>query len=55
LRRTSIGWLGFINQQSLEEIASIAASELNWDETTQKAELERVKEIFQKNHSLVIK
>ena len=54
LRRTSIGWLGFIDEPSLEEIAGIVASELKWDETLKNTEIDRVKEIFKKNHSLVI-
>jgi glycerol-3-phosphate dehydrogenase len=54
LRRTSIGWLGLIDEQSLEEIAGIVASELKWDEALKNSEIDRVKEIFQKNHSLVI-
>jgi len=54
LRRTSIGWLGQVDNDSVGEIADIAGDVLDWDETVKNQEIRRVKDIFKKNHTVVI-
>jgi len=54
LRRTSFGWLGFIDEASLKEIGDLVGKTLGWDNAKTAQEINRVKELFQKNHGVRI-
>lgn len=54
LRRTSFGWLGFIDEASLKEIGNLVGKTLGWDNAKIAQEINRVKELFQKNHGVKI-
>ncbi len=54
LRRTSIGWLGFVNEESLKEIGEIVGDTLSWEKEKTAQEILRVKTLFRKNHGVVI-
>ncbi len=54
LRRTSIGWLGQVDDATLSEIAEITGKEIGWDETKRAEEIQRVRELFKQNHSVEI-
>jgi len=54
LRRSSLGWLGYVSQASLNEICDLVGDELGWDTTRREGEVERVKRLFEKNHGVRI-
>lgn len=54
LRRTSIGWLGLVDDSSLEEICDIIGETLDWSKDKREFEIERVKDLFKKNHGVTI-
>ncbi|HPS42199.1 MAG TPA: glycerol-3-phosphate dehydrogenase/oxidase [Anaerolineaceae bacterium] len=54
LRRTSIGWLGGISLEKIEEIARIVAKSLGWSADQKQNEIEHVKKIFRENHNVII-
>lgn len=54
LRRTSIGWLGQLDDSVLREIADTCGSVLGWGEQKRMDEIRRVKEIFKQNHGVTI-
>lgn len=54
LRRTSIGWLGQVDEDSLNEITGICQKLLGWDDDKKNQEINRTKEIFQRNHNVII-
>jgi glycerol-3-phosphate dehydrogenase len=54
LRRSSIGWLGQVDADSLAEIADVVGEVLGWNKNKREQEIQRVKEIFRKNHTVEI-
>lgn len=54
LRRSSLGWLGYITESSLLEICDLIGEELGWDRDRKVIEVERVKKLFEKNHGVKI-
>ena len=54
LRRTSIGWLGYVDVDSLSEIAEVVGSTLGWGKSKIAFEMGRVKNIFKKTHNVSI-
>ena len=54
LRRSSLGWLGYVNSSSLSEVCDLVGDELGWDTTRREGEVERVKRLFEKNHGVRI-
>lgn len=54
LRRTSIGWLGLVDEPSLKEIGDLVGKTLDWGNDKTEKEVERVKELFSKNHGVRI-
>lgn len=54
LRRSSLGWLGYIDQQTLDEICDLVGEELGWDQDKKRAEILHLKQIFEKNHGVKI-
>ena len=54
LRRTSIGWLGQVDNDSVREIADVAGNVLDWNETVKNQEIQRVKDIFRIDHAVVV-
>lgn len=55
LRRTSLGWLGLIDDVCLREICNLVGITLGWSPDKQAGEIARVKELFLKNHGVTIK
>lgn len=54
LRRSSIGWLGQINEKNLHLIADLAAKTLGWDKDKTDGEISRTREVLKKNHGIAI-
>lgn len=54
LRRSSIGWLGLVEENSLKEICDIVGDTLEWDRNKKDVEITRVKELFQKRHGVML-
>lgn len=54
LRRTSIGWLGQVDAESLVEIGRIVGDTLGWERGKIDKETERVRVLMRENHSLKI-
>jgi glycerol-3-phosphate dehydrogenase len=54
LRRSSIGWMGQTDIDSLVEIAQVAGTALRWGEAKVTQEIERVRQIFKDSHNVVI-
>ena len=54
LRRSSLGWLGYITASSLIEICDLVGDELGWDKDRKVVEIDRVKKLFEKNHGVKI-
>lgn len=54
LRRSSVGWLGQVDTDSLAEIADVVGEVLGWNKNKREEEIQRVKEIFRKNHTVEI-
>jgi len=54
LRRTSIGWLGLVDESSLDEICEIVGETLGWNREKREFEIERVKDLFKINHGVTI-
>lgn len=54
LRRTSIGWLGHVNETNLPIIASVAGKSLGWNQAKITQEIERTKSIFLSQHNVKI-
>lgn len=52
LRRTSLAILGRLTRPALEELATLAAKALNWDETRRQAEIERTLDILRQKHQV---
>ncbi len=55
LRRSTIGWLGEVNQSVVEEMADLFAKKLNWNAAVKKKEIERTIEVFRDLHGVEIK
>lgn len=54
LRRTSLGWLGLIDEDCLREISMLVGAVLGWSTDKKQNEIERVKALFLKNHGVTI-
>jgi glycerol-3-phosphate dehydrogenase len=54
LRRTSLGWLGLIDEECLREISMLVGAVLGWSTDKKQNEIERVKALFLKNHGVTI-
>ncbi|MCE5207927.1 MAG: glycerol-3-phosphate dehydrogenase/oxidase [Chloroflexi bacterium] len=54
LRRTSIGWLGYVNEDSLVEMSQVTGTVLGWDKARIHQEIERVRSVYKRYHSLNI-
>lgn len=54
LRRTSLGWLGLIDDACLREICGLVGATLGWDLNKQESEIARIKTLFLKNHGVMI-
>ena len=54
LRRTSIGWLGLVDEETLAEIGAIVGDTLAWSDQKREFETSRVKSLFLKNHGITI-
>lgn len=52
LRRTSLGWLGLVDDACLREVCNLVGETLGWHLTKGESEIERVKTIFIKNHGV---
>lgn len=54
LRRTSIGWLGQVDEKTLHEIAILVGSALNWDTKKIETEIKWVKNQFLIKHNVTV-
>ncbi len=54
LRRTSLAILGRLSKPAVEELASLAANVLGWDETRQRSEIERTLRILEEKHQVTL-
>lgn len=54
LRRTSIGWLGQVNETNLPVIANVAGKALGWNHSKIAQEIERTKTVFLTQHNVKI-
>jgi len=54
LRRTSIGWLGQVNPENIDQIATAAGKSIGWSTTEIAKEIEYTKGIFEKNHAVTL-
>lgn len=52
LRRTLMAWLGGFTPALLDEVASIAASMLNWDDARRTVEIARTRAILNEKHGM---
>ncbi|MEA5077490.1 MAG: glycerol-3-phosphate dehydrogenase/oxidase [Anaerolineaceae bacterium] len=54
LRRSTLGWLGQVNQDVLEEMADLFAKKFGWNGAEKKKEIERTIEVFKDLHGVTI-
>lgn len=54
LRRSTLGWLGEVNKDVLEEMADLFAKKLGWNGAEKKKEIERTIEVFRDLHGVTI-
>jgi len=54
LRRSTLGWLGQVNKDVLEEMADLFAKKFGWNGVEKKKEIERTIEVFQDLHGVTI-
>ncbi len=54
LRRTSLAILGHLSKPVVEELASLAANVLGWDETRRRSEIERTLHILEEKHQVTL-
>ncbi len=54
LRRTSLAILGHLSKPVVEELASLAANVLGWDETRRRSEIERTLRILEEKHQVTL-
>ncbi len=54
LRRSTLGWLGQVNKDVLEEMADLFAKKLGWSGAEKKKEIERTIEVFKDLHGVTI-
>ncbi len=55
LRRSTLGWLGQVNQAVVEEMADLFAKKLGWNAKMKQEEVIRTAEVFKDLHGVVIK
>ncbi|MBT1034848.1 glycerol-3-phosphate dehydrogenase/oxidase [Canibacter sp. lx-45] len=53
-RRTHLAFLGYLTEQTLQEVAATIAKPLGWDAAKQKAEIARTAAILRANHRVLL-
>jgi len=54
LRRSTIGWLGKLTEETVNEFSQIMGNSMNWTSENEEKEKARVKQVFLENHGVVI-
>ncbi len=55
LRRSTLGWLGQVNKDVLEEMADLFAEKFNWNSAEKKKEIDRTVVVFKDLHGVTIR